>query len=332
MAVWFGVLIVGAAVCGALFGVRAASPVNPADRAMRRVVIAEGTRSAAIAHQLAVAGVIRSALVFDLMAHWDGAATHLQAGEYALSPSMSSLQILARIANGDVMTYKVTVPAGTSVVQIARSVASAGLWSQKQMLAAADDRSLVAQWVPAGAPVRYAVEGYLYPDTYIFTRTDSPRDVLAAMVAKFRDAIAPVASEAAARHLSVNQWVTLASMVEREAATPSDQAGVAAVFLNRLKIGMPLQSDPTVLYATGQTGTTLTAADLAVDSPYNTYRANGLPPGPIASPDVGALRAVLHPAASTALYFIAKPDGTLVFAQTYAQQLANEQEYLGGTG
>ncbi len=332
MLVWACVAILAAAVGGALLGVHAAGPVNPADHSMKRVVIARGTRTTAIAHQLVGAGVLRSALMFDAMAHWDGVASRLQAGEYDFSPSMSTLQILARIANGDVITYRITVPDGSDVAQIARIVAAAGLWSQKQMLAAAKDRSLVAQWVPAGAPVRYPVEGYLYPDTYTFTRSDTPHDVLATMVADFQRLAGPMLSQAAAKGLTVNQWVTLASMVEREAATPTDQAGVAAVFLNRLKIGMPLQSDPTVLYAVGQTGGELTAADLAVASPYNTYHTAALPPGPIASPDVTALNAVLHPADTTALYFIAKPDGKLLFAKTYAQQLANEQEYLRPAG
>jgi UPF0755 protein len=323
------VLAVGAAACG-VWAAHALAPVNAGDLRPVRVEIAPGTHSRAIADQLAAAGVIRSALAFDALAHWDGVAGRLQAGEYDFSPSMSALQVLARIVHGDVVTYRVTVPAGADVEQVAAAVAASGLWSRDQMLAAAKDPSLVAPWLPAGAPVRYAVEGYLYPDTYTFTRADSPRAVLATMVGRFARAAAPLAPEAASRHLTLNQWVTLASMVEREASTPADQSAVAAVFLNRLRIGMALQSDPTVLYALGERTGELTAADLAIASPYNTYRSTGLPPGPIASPDLGALQAVLHPAAITALYFIARPDGTLVFAQTYAQQLANEREYLQG--
>ena len=315
---------------GTLFAVHATAAPNPGDHRTVRVVIAPGTRSAAIAHQLAAAGLIRSSFVFDAMAHLDGAASHLQAGEYDFTRAMAPVEILARIANGDVVAYRITVPEGADVEQVADAVASAGLWTRQEMLDAAADRSLVAAWVPAGAPVRYALEGYLYPDTYSFTRADNAREVLAAMVARFKQQATPMESQAAAQGLSVNQWVTLASIVEREASAPQDEAQVAAVFLNRLKIGMPLQSDPTVLYALNERSGTLTAADLDLTSPYNTYRSPGLPPGPIANPSATALAAVLHPAPITALYFIAKPDGTLVFAQTYAQQLANEQEYLSG--
>lgn len=321
-------LLAAALAVGGWRSSRALAPLSSGSRRTVRVVIHPGTRTSGIARQLQSAGVIRSWIAFDALAYWRHDASRLQAGEYDFSPAMTLQTVLNRIVRGDVVVYHVTVPDGVGVERVAEAVARSGLASSADVVAAARDASLVSAWLPAGAPVRYPVEGYLFPDTYTFTRADNAHTILATMVARFRQAIAPLQAAAAAQHLSVNQWTTLASIVEREASRPGDQAGVAAVYRNRLRRKMDLQSDPTVLYALNRTSGSLSAADLKVDSPYNTYAHVGLPPGPIASPSLSALKAVLHPAKTSALFFLAKPDGTLVFANTYAQQLANERAYL----
>jgi UPF0755 protein len=317
---------------GSAWAATAFAPAAVGSRRVVRVLIRPGTRSDAIARQLAAAGVLRSPLAFELLALWEGDAGRLQAGEYEFSPGMTPAAILARIVRGEVVTYRVTVPEGADVEQVATAVAASGLASRDAVLAAARDPALVAGLVPPGVPVRYPVEGYLFPDTYTFTRADDAHAILAAMVARTRQALTPqLRAEAAAQNLTLHQVLTLASIVQREASRPADQAAVAAVYRNRLRLGMDLQSDPTVLYALGRSGGPLTAQDLKDPSPYNTYAHPGLPPGPIASPGLSAIEAVLHPADVPYLFFIAKPDGTLVFAQTYAEQLANERAYLHPT-
>jgi UPF0755 protein len=308
----------------------ASRPAAPGSRQMVRVVIPPGLGMTAVGQLLASRGVIRSALAFEVAAVASGRAGHLQAGEYELSPGMSLETILEILAAGRVVTYRVTVPEGWDVEQVARALAAAGLGSQDDFQRAARDPALVGDLEPPGLPVRYPVEGFLFPDTYTFTRSMTPRQILAEMVGRFRRAWSPaLASEAAREGLTPFQVVTLASIVEREARVPGERPVIAGVYLNRLRRGMALEADPTVLYAVGRTAGPLTAGDLKVPSPYNTYLRPGLPAGPIANPGLASLEAVVRPAQVPYLYFVAKPDGTHAFARTFQEQLSNEGKYLG---
>ncbi len=191
---------------------------------------------------------------------------------------------------------------------------------------------------PQNEPPGAGLEGYLFPDTYEFPAQNKPEDVVNLMLKDFGQRLTPDLRQAiAGQGLTIHQAVTLASIVEREAQVPAEQPIIASVFENRMKIGMPLQADPTVQFALSQDPKSvaqfglwkgdLTYDDLAVDSPYNTYAHTGLPPGPIANPGLGALQAVAHPAQTNYLYFVAKGDGSHAFAATYDEQLANIAKY-----
>jgi UPF0755 protein len=295
------------------------------------VTIPRGAGRLAIGRILAGRGLVRSAYAFAVAATLTGRARRLEAGEYALTQGMSLRQIIRHLYLGDVVVVHVTIPPGFDVRQVIDRLVAARLGSRSAFEAACRDWGLVRGLAPVRADVRWPLEGFLYPDTYTFTHAMTPHAIVAAMVSRFRRAWTPEMTAAAAEEkLSVDQAVTLASLVEREARADAERPLVAGVFANRLRLGMPLDSDPTVLYALGRPPSQrLTESDLRVDSPYNTYLHRGLPPGPIDSPGMASLEAALHPAKVPYLYFVARGDGTHAFATTLAQQLANRKRYLG---
>jgi len=311
-------------------------PARPGDAAPVLVDVRPGMRLSEIARLLQRSGVVRSALGFELLGRRRGLAGALQAGTYALTPAMTPGAVLAAIASGDVAAIRVTVPEGDSARQVLAALAVAGLSAGSALARAVNDPALLASaGLPAPAPgVITALEGYLFPATYAFAPDATPQAMLGTMLAQFSAVWTPALAQAALHNAGLNtaQAVTLASIVQREVASPAQMAIVAGVYLNRLRLGMDLDADPTVLYALGLEGQQgpLTNAQLSVDSPYNTYRHAGLPPGPICNPGAAALQAVAHPATTTALYFLTAPDGQLVLADTLAEQEANVQAYLGG--
>jgi UPF0755 protein len=294
-----------------------------AKRAAARVfTVAPGWGTGEIAAALARLHLIRSALYFRVLADLSGRARQLEAGVYLLSPAESPAKILDLLATGRTAVHRVTIPEGYTAAEIAARLATDHVVSAAAFLQAA--HRFRNPYLPPHAKVRDPAEGYLFPATYAIPYRTSAEGVLRLMFATFRRQVTPQDVAAARReHLSVNAWVTLASIVERETRLARERAVVAAVFLNRLRRHMPLQSDATVLYAIGG-GSTLTAADLHRPSPYNTYLVPALPPGPIANPGLGALMAVLHPARVAYLYFVGRPDGSHIFSDTYAEQLHAE--------
>ena len=241
----------------------------------------------------------------------------LKAGEYALSGPLSLEGILAVLERGDVVRRDLTVPEGRNLDEIAVLVAGEGL-PLEAFLAAARDPSPVRDLDPAAADL----EGYLFPDTYDVPQSpEAPRALVRRMVQRFREVVAPRLERVAERGLTVRQVVTLASIVELETASPDERPRIAAVFLNRLEKGMPLQTDPSIIYALKKAGRwdgNIRRRDLEIDSPYNTYRRPGLPPGPLGSPGREAILAVLDPAPTSELYFVSRNDGTHEFSETLA--------------
>jgi UPF0755 protein len=222
---------------------------------------------------------------------------------------------------GEVVTTRVTIPEGFTVQQIVQRLVEHHIGSKKAFA------SLLAHPLPgmppASAGVRDPYEGYLFPATYQFPYGTSPQEALLIMWQTFKARAMALYDQS---HSSVNmeQWITLASIIQEEDKNPRDAAKISGVFANRLKRGMPLQSDATVRYALGRAVSgPLTLRDLGVHSPYNTYWHKGLPPGPICNPGMLSLKAALSPAKVPYLYFIALPNGRTLFATTYAQQLAN---------
>jgi UPF0755 protein len=318
-------LTLGAAVVvAALFAVglwaALTAPPQPGSHRLEVFRVRPGDSATAIGGRLAAAGLIRSPLAFRMAVEWEHVADRIRAGEYRLSPGMSLASVVATLGSGHILTARLVIPEGATVSEIAARLVASGLGTPKTVAAA-----LAAGLPGITAPpaVRQPDEGFLYPDTYLVPLGTPPRNVLLLMFDNFERRTAALQRELPAHHLTLWQWVTLASIVQAEDAAPREAPRIAAVFLNRLRRHMPLQSDATVRYALGKPVDAVTLHDLATPSPYNTYRHGGLPPGPIDSPGLTALRAVLAPAPVPYLFFVAGPNGQVLYATTYRQHLVN---------
>ena len=277
-----------------------------------------------IADQLARAGVVRSRALFLGLVAVRRSARHLKAGEYEIPRQASMLDVLEVIESGRVRQHIVLHPEGATVSELARALEVERLAPADEVMKAAASEHLRTALGIEGP----SLEGYLFPDTYQFVRGMSVDEMLTRMVQRMRAKLTPeVLARAKERGLSVHQLLTLASIIEREAIDPSEQKLISAVFWNRLKLDMPLQADPTVQYAVAKERRTLTRADLVSDSPYNTYVHKGLPPGPIASPGVGAIEAALDPAPVKYLYFVARDDRRHYFSTTVGEHNAAVARY-----
>jgi len=321
------VLILAAAGAGVWFYLGVDRPFTGYAGAEQFVEIPQGAGSMTIAKRLADAGVVRDVNTFRLALWLTGSGRRLQAGEYRFSQHMSARQVADKIARGDVYVRPITFPEGLTVKQMAAIYESKGFGSAQEFADAAKNGALVSAVDPAAKDL----EGYLFPDTYKLPRHATAEQLVARMVAGFMKALTPdLIDKAEARSLTVRQLVTLASIVEKETGTPEERPQVAAVYANRVRIGMPLQCDPTVIYALERAGRydgNLTRENLQYDSPYNTYRYPGLPPGPIASPGRASLEAAAAPANVAYLYFVSKNDGSHAFAATLEEHNRNVQQY-----
>jgi UPF0755 protein len=310
------VLLLGAAAYGAWFH-ETRWPVRGASDPPQPLLVAQGAGVLEIGRQLQQLGLVRHPEVFRFYVLSRGETGRLRAGEYALEGSMSLEQIVDKLVRGDVVRHVVTFPEGTNLEDMARLAAAKGI-PMADFLAAARNPAPIADLDPEAKDL----EGYLFPDTYDIPRGPDPAaQLVARMVKRFRAVIGPDLARLPAGR-TLRQVVTLASIVETETARPEERPRVAAVFLNRLQKRMPLQTDPTVIYALRKVGTwdgNIRKGDLDVDSPYNTYRFPGLPPGPIASPGRPSLQAALHPAESRELYFVSRNDGSHQFSETLAE-------------
>lgn len=283
------------------------------------VELPAGTSVGTMAERLAAAGVVPDSLTFRIAARLSGQERRLQAGEYRFTVDATPLEVVDRLARGDVFVMPITFREGLTIREMADVFQSAGLGTADAFLAAARRPGLIRD-LDARAD---DLEGYLFPSTYTLARQTSADALVASMVAEFEEAFdADLRAAAERQGMSVRDVVTLASIVERETAVADERPLVARVFLNRLRIGMPLQTDPTVIYAmmrAGRWNGNITRNDLMMADPYNTYRQQGLPPGPIAAPGRASLEAVLNPAEAPYLYFVSRNDGTHVFSSTLAE-------------
>lgn len=290
----------------------------------RTVEIAPHLGLAGVAQALADAGVIRSSLAFMALAVVRGTARSLKAGEYEVPQGADSLAVLALLESGRVVRHPVLLREGATVEELARTLEEHRLGRADDVRRAARDQALL-RVLDVAAP---SLEGYLFPDTYLLVRGMTAEDILTRMVARLRERVGTdLLARARERDLSLHQLLTLASIVEREAVDPAEMPVIAAVFWNRMRRDMPLQADPTVQYAVGKDGRALTRDDLQVDSPYNTYRYPGLPPGPIGSAGRAAIEAVINPAEVDYLYFVAIDDRRHHFSSTLAQHNLAVERY-----
>jgi UPF0755 protein len=289
------------------------------------VDIPRGASQRTISRLLADNGVVRSRVAFELLCRVKKRRT-MQAGEYFFDRPVTEFAVYDAIANGRVFVREFVVPEGYTMFDIADLAASEGFLSRDEFLVAARDPSSIRDIAP-NAP---SLEGFLFPATYEFPRHMTGKDMTAAMVKKFRQEWLTLPTETAAPKESVQKIVTLASLVERETPRPEERPHVAGVFENRLRIGQPLQCDPTVVYALTLAGAysgKLDGGDLHFSSPYNTYQNRGLPPGPIANPGEAALRAALDPAATEDIYFVANTEGGHFFSKTLKEHNQNVARY-----
>jgi UPF0755 protein len=292
------------------------------------VDIPHGTSRRAVAHILKNAGVIRNSFAFEFYARRHPKRT-LEAGEYLFDHPLAGKDVFWKLANGEVYQQPFTVREGETIFDIARNLEAAKLMTAGDFLKAAEDPSEIKDLFPEAR----TLEGFLFPATYNLPRHAPAEELTEMMVRKFRDALAdvlPNGSEWSDPTVSIGSVVTLASLVERETPKPDERPLVAGVFTNRLARNMPLQCDPTVIYALqmdDEYNGTLTLKDLRLNSPYNTYRNKGLPPGPIGNPGEVAMRAALHPAQTDYLYFVANTQGGHFFASSLADHNKNVAKY-----
>ncbi|MDZ4340561.1 MAG: endolytic transglycosylase MltG [candidate division NC10 bacterium] len=311
------------------FGVRTYLALHPTmspryrDGTLKVVFIEPATKATAVADLLKRQGIIQDRFLFLFFALLRGSIGELKAGEYQFSPAMGLLDVIRVLEEGRVLVHRVTVPEGASVRQIADLLHEEGLADRERFFRLAMDRQVTASHVPEAE----TLEGFLFPDTYHFIKGLAEEEIIETLVRRFFRAFTGE-DELRARQLGMNRYqiVTLASIIEKEAAVDREKPLIAAVFYNRLRQGMRLQADPTVIYGK-RNGGRITRRDLQANHPYNTYIQGGLPPGPIASPGEAALRAALYPAQVKFLYFVSKNDGTHHFSQSLAEHQRAVRRY-----
>ncbi|HEV2989620.1 MAG TPA: endolytic transglycosylase MltG [Candidatus Angelobacter sp.] len=312
------VLIIGLLAYGLLL------PVGPESQVL--VQLKPGSSARRIAADLKNAGVIRSESAFLFWRYVKGRRS-LKAGEYSFEHPASALEVFDRIARGDIYFHTVVIPEGFNIFDIATTLETAGLGTKDEFLQAVRKESAMVKDLDPQAP---SLEGYLFPDTYHFTRTQSPHDMATAMVHRFRQAAREVGLAA-----NFHQIVTMASIVEKETGAPEERPIVASVFYNRLARNMVLATDPAVIYAAllnNRYRGTIYQSDLQFDSPYNTYKYSGLPPGPICNPGKASLEAAVHPANTGFLFFVSDNEGHHRFARTEAEHAGNVAAYRRAVG
>jgi UPF0755 protein len=312
-----------AGVAGWVLYRRAQEPFRGYTAAEQFVEVASGQGSMAIGRRLVETGVVRDELTFRVALWKSGRARELKAGEYRFDQPLTAVEVIDRLAKGDVYKRLLTFAEGLTIAEMAAVFEERGFGTAQEFSKAASDASLIRELDPAAADL----EGYLFPETYALVRNTPATDVVKQMVSLFKQMFAAdLRAAAAAAGLSVRDAVTLASLVEKETAQAAERPLVAAVYRNRLAQHMPMQADPTVIYALQKAGRyhgNLRRDDLQFDSRYNTYRYAGLPPGPIASPGLASLQAAVRPADVKHLYFVSRNDGTHVFADSLAEHNRN---------
>lgn len=320
------IVLLGLVVGAAWFGYALHSPYQGFSREGVFVDVPHGASARSIARLLAEKGVVRSRLAFEALCRWR-ATRPLQAGEYFFDHPANTFEVHRILVEGRVFQTQVTVPEGFTMFDIAELLSREGLVSRQEFLHAARNPGLVRDL----APTARSLEGFFFPATYNFPRHITAQEVTEAMVRRFREAWQSLPGPAAnPEGLSLHAVVTLASLVERETSVAEERAIIAGVFVNRLRRGIALQCDPTVIYAlrlADKYDGSLDSGDLRFESPYNTYRHPGLPPGPIANPGVAALRAAREPWPVDYLYFVANGQGGHLFSRTVEEHNRNVARY-----
>ncbi|NNU91964.1 endolytic transglycosylase MltG [Geobacillus sp. NFOSA3] len=328
---------------GSYFYIKSAlQPVDPDDRTPIHISIPIGSSVNDIANMLEEKQLIKSSLVFR---YYVKLKNHVgfQAGEYRLNRSMSMEDIIAVLKTGKVTEkkgLKLTIPEGTQITQIAAIIAEKTGYKKEEVLRQLNDRKYIENLIQKypsilskdilNKNIRYPLEGYLFPATYSFhEKKPSIAEIVETMLRKTEKVLAKYERDKKEMNMTTHQLLTMSSLIEEEATEKADREKIASVFYNRLRIGMPLQTDPTVLYALGKHKDRVYYKDLEVKSPYNTYIHKGLPPGPIANAGEMSIRAALKPAKTDYLYFLATPAGDVIFTKTLEEHNREKEKYIG---
>ncbi|MCD5406934.1 MAG: endolytic transglycosylase MltG [Desulfotomaculum sp.] len=306
------------------------APVNANDPVVVTVEIPVNSTGGTVAEVLTAAGLIDSALAFRWYASFTGLDSKIQPGKYQLDTAMSVPAILKKIINGSQVLHSFTIPEGYTVRQMAELLDQLGHVDQEEFLDLARVGDFQHSFLAEFPDTYYALEGYLFPDTYKIHAQASAADIINMMLNRFAVQAAEInlAPKAEELGISVHQAVTIAAMIEREAFVASDRAIISGVIHHRLRIGMPLQIDATVLYALGEHREVVLYKDLEVQSLFNTYWVSALPPGPIAAPGVASLKAAVAPVDTEYLFYVLRPDGSHAFSETWAGHQRNITKYL----
>src|SRR5687767_10701155 len=321
------VAIGGAVVAGYILWGRVHEPYKGYDAAEQFVQIPTGAGAGEIQRRLIDAQVVRDSLTLRAALRWTGSSRALKAGEYRFDRPMSALEVVDKLARGDVYGRRITFPEGLTIQEMGVIYQAREFGPARDFVAAARNAALIRDLDPEAPDL----EGYLFPETYSLPRGTPAARLMAMMVDRFRASYTEeLQARAREQQLTTRQVVTLASLVEKETGKGEERPLVAAVYRNRMRIGMGMQADPTIVYALQKAGRydgNIRREDLSIDSPYNTYRHAGLPPGPIASPGKAALEAALAPADVDYLYFVSRNDGSHVFAETLDAHNRNVREF-----
>jgi len=329
-------------VCGGayMYVTSALKPLNTASKQEIEVEIPKGSSISKIGEILEDKGIVKNGTIFSFYVKMK--SKNLQAGTYLLNPSMNVEGVIAEMSSGNVhrpVVYKVTIKEGAQVVEIADTIAKELKWKKEDVVRQLNDKAFVQKLQKKyptlltdkiyDANIKYPLEGYLYPATYPFYKKDlTLEEIIIPMLEKTNKLIVENEQKMKEKNWDVHQLLTLSSLIEEEATGYTDRQKIASVFYNRLVKGMPLQTDPTVLYALGKHKERVLYDDLKVNSPYNTYVIKGLPVGPISNSSVKSVQAALEPEKTDYYYFLAAPNGQVYYAKTLEEHNALKQKYI----
>lgn len=295
------------------------------------ITVEPGMTTADIANLLHKQKLVKTPEAFRLEAKFRGLERDLQAGRYEITAGMSNSEIVEVLSKGQVQRVRFTVPEGFTVVKTAKKIEAEGLGSAEKFIEAARNYTPYPYMETSDPNVIYKAEGFIFPSTYMFDIGMNEKDMLAMMVKEFNTQMNKenIPEEAEKQKMSIRDLVNMAALVEMEAVFKEEQPRIAGVFLRRLEIYMPIQSDTTIQYILGTQKEEITIADTRIQNPYNTYQNPGLPPGPISSPGMSAIKAVLNPEKTEYLYFVAEKDGHHRFTKNYAEHLKAIEDIHG---
>ncbi|WP_077214066.1 endolytic transglycosylase MltG [Bacillus dakarensis] len=335
-------ILIAATVTTGYFYINAAlKPVDPGNKTEKQIEIPIGSTVTGIAQILEDNGIIKDAKVFKYYVKFKN-ETEFMAGEYTMTSAMTFQEIIDNLKTGKIMeevVFKITIPEGKQLKEIAKIIGEKTHHSEEEILNHLNDSEFINSMIQEypdllteeilNEDIKFPLEGYLFPATYPFYKEKpSIEEIVKVMLDKTSDVVNQYSSQMAEREFTPHELLTMASLIEEEATQQVERDQISSVFYNRLGLGMPLQTDPTVLYAQGEHKERVLYKDLEVDDPYNTYKNTGLTPGPIANAGVSSIEAALKPAQTDFLYFLATASGEVLFSKSLAEHNQKKAQHI----